>query len=712
MKLALPAATAAFQSREYLVQYLDQDQNVIAVGAVTVELPPVPVTAQPVTFAIDDTRITGVAVDRQAIGWNARPGLASFEYRPAGSTGAWVAIPVQSQAAGARPFVSLAGLNGTFDWRISYSDADEGGGLAAVQFGTVVISTPLPVLSQLGSSEISGFSTGPARISWTRPAGASGLLVQVQDGNSGQWVAMSPTDIVTENGRDVVDLSRAIAGQYAVLITYTTAGVVTHLMRGTVSIASPGTVTAASRAVQVNAPSATRLSWTDVPGAGAATFLYRPKGQAAWQGDLRVSVVDGLPGVDIGGLDGLYDYRVSYSSGGEVTALAIGELVIDRPVPLLSDVDGAVLRNMSLDSTRWSWDKPARGVGVGRYRLAGGAWSEDVPVLSDGQRDYIPLVDGTPGSYDYRITYTDDGMVSAFSAGVIVIPPPATLTGVDRADVVGLLTGPGTLSWTANPAGTAGFAVRSLTGLGLGSGSWVSLEVRSADGRHRVDLTGLQGAYDYRITYTLVDGSLVALDTGRLDATTQMPALASQGDSRLPGFTSSSTRVLWPKKPGTLAIEYREGTDAFRPVTGPDVIIGATQDGLDLTNSGVMRGEFRITYTVGGLVTAMALGTITGAGWTQPVPSSNANVSGFSATSGTLTWTSSHTGTGQFFYRNTNGGMWTQGPAISGSGVSIALLSNVSASADPIGFSAPRTVQRGISCVSGPEVRTYWGFKL
>ena len=679
--VALPATNATFQTFEYIVQHLDANGIVFALGAATVELPPTPTAAQASTFAID-SRITGIQADRLWLSWDGRSGTAKLVGRTANTSEDWTELEIKDLPGG-RKGVDIAGRNGEFEWRLTYTDAK--GVIAAMERGKVNVSSPQPVLENTSGSQITGFATGPGRITWTKADGEVTIQVRTVPGD-GTWHPVRSSAIFTEGTLQGVDLSDSDASTLDVLVTYTSGGSITRLMRGTLTLPPMGMVNPANVGIAVHQPSTSQLSWTDLPAAGTPVFQYKLSTESNWRTDLLPgNPVDGKRSVSIATLNGTYDYRISYSSSGVIGALATGELVVNRPLPQLSATDGAVLKNLEVTATRWSWDRPA-GAGIARYRPAsGGAWSAGIAVQQDGNRDFIAPFTDTPGGYVYEVTYTEgagtDAVATAFSTGTFVVPVPGKLGSVDRADIQGLTQSPGRMSWTPNATGTAKFAYRAVNN----NGAWTPIEVKPFNDKHSVDLTGLNGAFDYRIFYELPDTTLVALDTGRMDTTTTAP-VPSQGDSKLQGLSTATTgQFKWIKKAGTLKVEYREGTNAFAAVPPGSLIfgqtVGSSYDAVDLTKYGALNGEFRITYSSGGLVTSMAMGTITGGGaWTPPTTNASANVSGMNASATTLSWTSTgHTGSAKFFYRNVSGGGWTPGETPNGSSVDIASLSNISA---------------------------------
>jgi YD repeat-containing protein len=680
--IAVPLRTEGFESYEYLIQYCDKNGQEIALGAARVELSPANLRGDHVLFAPNNAGITNITADRQTISWDVRPGTPRFEGRVLGSGAEWESLELAARVPGVkRESVSIAGLNGKFEWRITYTDPTTDGGVSDLASGTLDITSPEPELTKLNSGQLTGVVTVPGGISWLKPAGTTRLSILVLNPESGAWDPL-PWELISEQGtRQVIDLSQVDAGSNQVLITYFTGSEVSHVLRGTVTTFAPGTATARDTAVAVFQPTANDFSWTDIPGAGTPFFQYRLRadGNASWRGDLPVGApVDGKRHVNISSLDGNYEYRVSYTSGAVVMALATGHLDIVRPKPQLSSTDGAVLKNMDTTATRWSWDTPA-GIGTIKFRSLGGQWSVPVPVKTEGGRDFYDVVDAPVGTFEYAITYTEEAFETAFSTGIVVVNPP-TLASADRADILGLTQGPSSLSWTPNttPDTTAKFVYRGSSDL---AGPWSSLDILVVDGKATVDLTGLHGSYDYRISYERNDDhSLVALDAGRFDVTTTAPTLPSQGASKLQGLTATASQLKWVATTGTLKVEYRDTGGEFANV-GSEFLarnVGG-YDAVDLSRFGAIAGEFRITYTDGaGLVTAMAIGDISGPGWSIPTPNAAANVTGAKLSGLTLSWTSTHTGTPQFFYR-VSGGSWLSGPQPSGSSVSIASLVNTTA---------------------------------
>jgi YD repeat-containing protein len=684
--IAVPLRTEEFASYEYLIQYLDVNGQEIAVGAARVELSPKNVRGDHVLFAPLDGSITNIRADHRTFSWDLRPGTPKVEARLLGSGSEWEVLKVLPREAGAtRESVDIAGANNRYEWRITYTDPATGGDVSAIASGTLDITSPTPVLSNLTSSRLTGLAFGPGRMQWVRPAGTTRLSIKVQNPENGHWDELPSTYLSTEGNLQVVDLSHTGAGPSQVLITYFTGSDVTHVMRGTVTTFLPGTATVEDKAVAVFPPTSSDFSWTDIPGAGTPFFQYRLRTDAngPWRGDLPVGApADGKRHVNISSLDGNYEYRVSYTSGSLVAALATGQLDIVRPHPQLSATDGAVLKNMSANATRWSWDRPAGEViGTVKFRALGGAWSEPIPVGKDGSRDYVDAVNAPIGTFEYAITYTELGFETSFSTGVVVVNPP-TLVSADRADIQGVTQGPSSLSWTphANAAATAKFAYRGSSDL---TGAWTDLDVQMVDGKAKVDLTGLHGAYDYRISYELGNKEVVALDAGRINISTTAPTVLSQGASRLQGITATASQLKWVAQDGTLKVEYRaSGSEVVQLI--PNEFLARNvggYDAVDLSRFGAIGGDFRITYTnTAGLITAMAIGEVTGPGWSSPAPNATANVTGVNvnAAGTTLSWTSTHTGTPRFFYR-VNGGSWTDGPQPNGSSVDITGVLNTTA---------------------------------
>jgi YD repeat-containing protein len=674
--VALPATTAAFENYEYIVQYLNGNQEVVGIGGGVVERSPTPIPVAPTTFTPSNTRITGITADRLAISWDVRPGTPKFEWRLPNSGDTWAPLALKEPRTNPlKESVSVAGQNGQFDWRISYTDA---GGLTAIEYGTLNISSPQPTLTNQTASQIT-LTSSPGRISWTKPAGTSDPTILVREVPSTTWVSMPPHVVFLEGSQQILDLGWANPSNTEVLISYKTGEVVTHLMRGMVTTPVPGQVIPTlTNAVAVDSPTAAKFSWNDLPAAGTPSFQYKLRTDVAWKNDLAPGpVVEGKRSVNITTLNGSYDYRVVYTAtDGVVAALATGVLDVVQPQAQLSATDGAVLKNMGADATRWSWDKPAQGSGAGTLRfrqIPSGTWSEPVPVATEGNRDYINLVGTIPGNYEYIVSYHDGKVETAFSTGTMVIAKPM-LGSVDRADIQ-VTPSAGRLTWVAKDTGTPKFQYRAANT----TGAWLTLDPEGSGATRSVNLAGLNGTFDYRIFYDLGDNTLSALDAGRMTVAAGVPTLQSQDAAKLSGFDTSTTQLWWnARSGGSMKVEYRSGSLPFEDISSSGAVFRGVnnRDGVDLSRFGSLNGEFRITYTEGGLVTAMAIGTIVAGGWSAPVPLPSSNVTGAVVQGTSLTWTSSHPGTPQFFYK-LNNGSWVQGQMLTNTSANLAPLLGV-----------------------------------
>ena len=586
--------------------------------------------------------VTGVTANGTSISWNVSSGTARFEYRTAGTGSAWSTLTVGSPSAG-RHGVSIAGLSGSYDYRIVY---ESGGVITALGAGRLDATTPTPTLANTTQANITGFTATATALSWNKASGTPQLQGRLA-GSTGAWATLA---VVAGSTRDSADISTLAAGTYDFRVSYTSGGVETALATSTLTVAGPSSVsgTAASVVTGVTV-NGTSISWNAA--SGTARFEYRTAGSGAWSTLTVSSPSAGRHGVNVAGFSGSYDYRIVYETGGFITALGAGRLDATTPTPTLANTTQPNITGITATTTTLSWNK-ASGTPQLQGRLLGstGAWAT-LTVTAGSTRDSADISTLAAGTYEFRVSYTSGGVETALATSTLTVSAPPAASNLTAAHVGGFAATATALSWTP-AAGTVLFQYRPST-----QTTWLTAPVNVVNGRATVDITGVVGTYDFRVSYSQ-NGLITALGTGRLSApgSGATPTLSNTTQAHVTGVTATVTTLSWNKAAGTPQLQGRLAGSgaAWSTLT---VTAGSTRDSADISTLAAGNYEFRITYTTGSEVTAIGTGNLQVSAPPTVGSTTASNVTGYSATAGELSWTPL-AGTVAFQYWDTATNSW------------------------------------------------------
>jgi YD repeat-containing protein len=340
-----------------------------------------------------------------------------------------------------------------------------------------------------------------------------------------------------------------------------------------------------------------KLSWTPVT--GTAAVQIRAAGASAWT-DYAVETADGVQRVDIAALTtGSYEYRITYTRDGKLTAMGSGTLTVPTPPALTMGL--AAITGYQATASAFSWTAKTGTVTFEARIGSNSAW-QTFPVETLNGRHSVNLA-GASGTYEFRISYGTDTGLTAYGMGTLAVTGGTTVPKLTLAtgQVTGFSSTAQVLKWAR------GSGIAKLEGRAVGSTQWATIPVADYGGADGVDISGLaKGDYEFLVTYTQNDRA-TAFATGRLSVQGP-PALSNTTASQVTGFEASGTTLRWTPLAGTVALEY------FNTTTNAWVDVPVSRvNGRDMVDFGGAVGtfQFRVTYKTGDTITGLGTGTLT-----------------------------------------------------------------------------------------------------
>ena len=596
--------------------------------------PPLHATGRFTVTAEVPPNVTGIQVTEAEASWDSTiagmpiAGGAVFEWQLASEgENAWNAITEITTTNG-KSTVSLADLvPESYRFRIRYMQGDD------VQAqGTIDATMKGPVGPQLSFTEApraSDFKMFGTQLAWDHPSLAARTFEYRQldaNGNAiSGWLRDLPvTAAPTSANSAAVDLASVLRGyNYEFRIMSEEAGGATITV-GAGNFSMPAVQPAYTPpptisnfnvvAVQGWAATTDSLTWTTPPAGGTPLLEYKRRGSSeAW----KVATVDTtqsraamsqFPPDE-------YDIRISYSVGGMLQAFGAGHLSVPAvsTAPLnLSFADTTASKSISTfysNGTQLYWTRPA-GVDPANswfeYRSTSGltSWLPVRPVPS-GSLDTFTFPADLNGSYDFRITYFENGSTTAalgrgvFAASTVSASSPDLTQGNATVQNVSVSSSWQRVQWSTWPhKGTPSFMYRPKGS--MNSADWKLLPIRplSAGTEHVDFATVPRGTYEFKITYKDDPGTVLAL--GRGEFSNAQPGLVVDGRNTLPAnwVTINGSTLSWNKITDNVRVEFHTlGTDKWVPaIVTP---LGGGQHSVNTVGSYNATADVRISYTDG-----------------------------------------------------------------------------------------------------------------
>ncbi len=430
---------------EFLLTYADTKGKPVAVATGVVAARP-----QPKLISQTPTTVPAFTLssDARTLSWAAQPGTGRVEHRLSG-TSTWLdGGGVGVDAATQRHFVTLVNLSGSYDFRIIYEGSS---GLIGLTTGQITRTVPNPSVTASTTTKITGMGVTPTTFYWNAgPAGStSKLYARV---GTAAWEEQAP--LAVANGRVTYTLPAqpSDATYEFLVINSDAAGKVVALGTGTLRTypstqpATPAPVVSNTTAQVVTGYQATptQLRWTAVsPSTLSVVFEGRPVGGADWA-VLPVTTANGVASVDLPALtpEAAYEFRILYKSGNAIVARGAGNLTPHAGTPgttqppTLSNLTPAAITGYDTSAIALSWAALAGTVKFEGRPVNATTWGTPWDVTISNGRSSVSLQGKAPGTYEFRITYTNaSGVTTALGYGTVTVheptaayTPPPTLT--------------------------------------------------------------------------------------------------------------------------------------------------------------------------------------------------------------------------------------------------------------------------------------------
>ncbi|MFC4314279.1 hypothetical protein ACFPN2_34765 [Steroidobacter flavus] len=540
--------------------------------------------------------------EKPHIYWNAplEPGLTkTFEYRVAGSTGAWQTLavnPVGNSQIGVD--VSNVPTNG-YEYRVSYTRPGDTTPYARAE-GTFTVNqstvTTLSVSTSPAVTGIGGLALLPGSVSttlrWVAPDASLTATLEVRLQGSNSWGApiYATYHPAEQQGSPPIILPPmftasfpTVGGTYEYRITHTRDGETIALSTGSLTLTAPNTTTTGSNMADAawsfigtvgasasSAPSgnpSVTLQWAD-HASPTNEFMYRLVGTTNWTYP-QLSVSGGVVQVLLGALPpGTYEYYardgqwlpypqnhwIGNSASGQFAVTSTSATVTSQNVyqgPLLATITASVVVPPPVVTTTISWPIPSNigGTPAFSYRPSGSSTGTTATITQSGGYNYVTLA-GLSGPYEYSIlysTYNPSGQpivtVHATANGQFTVSgASATVTSQTNYTPAGgsaaYLSGVSVSGsrLTWTAAPQPGTTITvSYTNTSTGATGTLTPQLLSGN-TYTADFYGLvSGPYRYQISY-VANGVEYLRGPGTLNITTNTtPASGSAGTPTTPG---------------------------------------------------------------------------------------------------------------------------------------------------------------------------------
>jgi YD repeat-containing protein len=510
---------------QYFTKAVGQAEQLVSSGRFDMTTPPLASIDTPIAFEEGSAGILSWA--KPAFGT-----VQQFNYRPANAAGPWKSLLVDTRELGKDRVDASVLPVGDYEFELLWSSGVSGlphsHAVGTFQVGNDSVATPLSgirvqnnkvtwdssigvtgTVSGVGTSEITGLAVDGDRLSWTAREGE--VVVEVK--RAGEWSWSTPAVEVGTDGRPFFDLSSFGAGQHQVRIRYAVGGETAAfasfaLDRGAAS--APALKSTVS-SLDGFALTATQMRWQ--PRAGSVSVMARGTGSQDWA-PVTVEPQDGFDTINLTGVTGNYEYVITYATEDGVTAVQRGTVVLSDAGAAPQHSLLSTQLSLSLAAGVLEWPTHAGVLRVEGRQLGTGDWGP-VEAQVDGNRTYVDVSGLLPGSYDYRVIYSDDAsedaQISAFALGSVTIPSGGQIANQAQGRIAGFVVSGSTMRWTAM-RGTPRFEY-----LDEGSGAWTALDVTTAGEEAWVSTGTASGHVQFRVSYLNSSGVLIAFAAGAVD---------------------------------------------------------------------------------------------------------------------------------------------------------------------------------------------------